>query len=394
MKSRSIYLDHNATTPLHPEARKAMEPFWEALFGNPSSLHAPGRAVARELKHARRDVAGFLGATDESEIVFTSGGTESNNAAFRSVLWTAKGKRKIVTSTVEHSSILKLAKALQEEGVHIDWIPVSGDGALDLEKLRTALTSETALVSLMGANNETGVLFPIEEIGKLVCERSVLFHIDAVQIVGKVPVRLRDLPVDFLSLSAHKIGGPKGIGALYIRKGVPFRPFCWGGGQERGRRAGTENVPGIIGLAAACRRLQKAMADESRKVGELRNHFEKELLRTLPQVEINGHSGNRLPNTSNLAFKGVDSEALLILLDEAGISASSGSACLSGAPEPSRVLKAMGFSNERSKSSVRFSFGPENTYLEVEEAVKRLQQLVTRLREIDLKEQHPHSVVQ
>ena len=394
MKSRSIYLDHNATTPLHPEVRKAMEPFWETLFGNPSSLHASGRAVARELKQARRDVAAFLGARDESEIVFTSGGTESNNAAFRSALWTQKGKRKIVTTAVEHSSILKLTKALQEEGVGIDLVPVAADGALDLEKLHLSITPETALVSVMGANNETGVLFPVEEIGKRVREKGVLFHIDAVQTVGKIPVRLQDLPVDFLSLSAHKLGGPKGVGVLSIRKTVPFRPFCFGGGQERGRRAGTENVPGIIGLAAACRRLQSTMTGENRKVLEFRNHFEREVLRTLPGVEVNGNPENRLPNTSNLAFKGVDSEALLILLDEAGVAASSGSACLSGAPEPSHVLKAMGFSNERCKSSVRFSFGPENTLSEIGEAVKLIRQFVTRLREIDLKEQHPHSVVQ
>jgi len=394
VKSRSIYLDHNATTPLHPEVHQAMEPFWGTLFGNPSSLHASGRAVARELKQARRDVAVFLGAADETEIVFTSGGTESNNAAFRSALWTQKGKPKIITTAVEHSSILKLAKALQEEGVEIDLIPVSRDGALDLEKLRMSVNPETALVSVMGANNETGVLFPVEAIGKLARERGVLFHVDAVQTIGKIPIRLRNLPIDFLSLSAHKFGGPKGVGVLYIRKTVPFRPFCLGGGQERARRAGTENVPGIIGLAAACRRLQTTMTDESLKIHELRDHFERELVRTLSEVEVNGNRETRLPNTSNLAFKGVDSEALLILLDEAGVAASSGSACLSGAPEPSHVLKAMGFTNERCRSSVRFSFGSENTLPEVEEAVKLIGQFATRLREIDFKDQHPHSVVQ
>jgi len=389
-----IYLDHNATTPVHPEVRKAMEPFWADQYGNPSSLHQAGRQVARELKQARRDIASFLGASDESEIIFTSGGTESNNAAFRSTLWAARPKRKLVTTAVEHSSILKLAKALQEEGALVDYVNVSQEGDLDLGRLKLALGPDAALVSVMMANNETGVLFPVAEIAKWVRDANILFHVDAVQAVGKIPVLLKDQPIDFLSLSAHKLGGPKGVGVLYVRKGVPFRPFCFGGGQERGRRAGTENVAGIIGLAAACQRIQKQGEEENRKIRRLRDQFEEKVLKKIPNVAINGRQENRLPNTSNLAFKGVDSEVLLILLDEAGICASSGSACVSGAPEPSHVLKAMGFSSERARSSVRFSLGPENTPVEIEETVKAISLLVARLREIDLKDQHPHPSVQ
>jgi len=371
-----------------------MEPFWADQYGNPSSLHQAGRQVARELKQARRDIASFLGASDESEIIFTSGGTESNNAAFRSTLWAARPKRKLVTTAVEHSSILKLAKALQEEGALVDYVNVSQEGDLDLGRLKLALGPDAALVSVMMANNETGVLFPVAEIAKWVRDANILFHVDAVQAVGKIPVLLKDQPIDFLSLSAHKLGGPKGVGVLYVRKGVPFRPFCFGGGQERGRRAGTENVAGIIGLAAACQRIQKQGEEENRKIRRLRDQFEEKVLKKIPNVAINGRQENRLPNTSNLAFKGVDSEVLLILLDEAGICASSGSACVSGAPEPSHVLKAMGFSSERARSSVRFSLGPENTPVEIEETVKAISLLVARLREIDLKDQHPHPSVQ
>ena len=394
MNHLPVYFDHNATSPVHAEVLKAMEPFWEVLYGNPSSIHRAGGEVARELRRARQRVASFLGVQDESEIIFTSGGTESNNTVFRSALWTGKGKPRIVTTSVEHSSVLKLARALQEEGVEITVVPVSEQGDLDRGKLRAAISNEVALVSVMMANNETGVIFPVEEIAREVREKGALFHVDAVQAVGKIPFSLGKLPVDFLSLSAHKFGGPKGIGALYVRKGTPFRPFVFGGGQERGRRAGTENVPGIVGLGAACDRLQKNLSQEIQKVKELRDNFEREVLGSISSVQINGNRQNRLPNTSNLAFEGVDTEALLILLDEEQVCASSGSACLSGAPEPSHVLRAMGFSNERTRSSVRFSFGAQNTQGEIRQVAKLLERFVSRLREIDLKEQHPHPTVQ
>ena len=391
---RTVYFDHNATTPVWPEVTQAMEPFWEGLYGNPSSIHQAGTAAAREIKQARRETASLLGVQDESEIIFTSGGTESNNAALRSALWTQKESSGLVTTTVEHSSVLKPVRALQEEGREVILVPVSGEGELDLERFQKAVTEKTGLVSVMMANNETGVVFPIEEVGKYAHDQGALFHVDAVQAVGKIPFSIKSLPIDFLSLSAHKLGGPKGVGVLYVRKGIPFRPLLFGGGQERGRRAGTENVPGIIGLGAACRRLQRGLAEEVVKMKKLRDYFEEEILHSIPKVQVNGNRGNRLPNTSNLTFEEVDSEALLILLDQEGVYASSGSACISGAPEPSHVLKAMGFSNERARSSVRFSFGPENTLEEVEFATGLIERLVKRLREIELKEQHPHSLIQ
>ncbi len=391
MKPR-IYLDHNATTPVLPEVLEAMRPFWADSYGNPSSIHQMGSEALRELRRGRREVASFLGAQEESEIIFTSGGTESNNAAFRSAVWTQKGKKRLVTTSVEHSSVLKPARALEEEGAEIILLPVDPQGNLDLQKLNSALTDDTFLVSIMAANNETGVIFPVEEIGKLVHSRRILFHVDAVQAIGKIPLSLKASAIDFLSLSAHKFGGPKGIGALYVKKGVPFRPLIFGGSQEKGRRAGTENVSGAIGLGEACRQLQNKFIDVQ-SVGKLRDYFEEKVFGALSQVEINGDKNHRLPNTSNLSFHEVDAEALLILLDEAGIYASSGSACLSGAPEPSHVLKAMGFSDKRAKSSVRFSFGPKNTFEEVDELLPHLQRFVNRLREIELKEQHPHSVV-
>jgi len=246
---------------------------------------------------------------------------------------------------------------------------------------------------VMMANNETGVIFPVEEIGKYLREKKILFHVDAVQTVGKIPFSLKSCAVDYLSLSAHKFGGPKGIGALYVRKGAPYRSLIFGGGQERGRRAGTENLSGIVGLGEAAKYLQRIMVQEIEKVRELRDRFESEVFRNIAQVEVNGDRTNRLSNTSNLSFEGVDSEALLILLDEAGVCASSGSACLSGAPEPSRVLKAMGFSDERARSSIRFSFGHGNTSQEINRAVKLLKNFVVRLRQIELEDQHPHSSV-
>jgi len=370
-----------------------MDPFGRKVFGNPSSLHRFGVEAARELRKARREVVSLLGAQEEAEITFTSGGTESNNTAFRSALFTAKGERQIVTTSVEHSSVRNLCRAFEEEGAEVIYLPVDHQGNLDPGLLRKSITDKTAFVSVMMANNETGVIFPVEEIGKYLREKKILFHVDAVQTVGKIPFSLKSCAVDYLSLSAHKFGGPKGIGALYVRKGAPYRSLIFGGGQERGRRAGTENLSGIVGLGEAAKYLQRIMVQEIEKVRELRDRFESEVFRNIAQVEVNGDRTNRLSNTSNLSFEGVDSEALLILLDEAGVCASSGSACLSGAPEPSRVLKAMGFSDERARSSIRFSFGHGNTSQEINRAVKLLKNFVVRLRQIELEDQHPHSSV-
>ena len=389
----NIYLDHNATTPVLPEVVAAMQPYGSDLYGNPSSIHESGTKVARAIREARREATALLGAQEESEIVFTSGGTESNNAALRSAIWTQKGKHRIVTTVVEHSSIIKLAKALEEENREVIYCPVTKEGHLDREKFREALTENTAVVSVMMANNETGVIFPIEEIAREVKSKGILFHVDGVQAAGKMLLALKDWPIDFFSLSGHKLGGPKGIGVLYLRKGVAFRPLIFGGSQERGRRAGTENVPGIIGLGAACKRRLRTLAEDGVKVRGLRDYFEEAVLNRISGVEINGDRESRIPNTSNLAFEGADSEALLILLDQEGICASSGSACLSGSFEPSRVLKAMGWSAQRAKSSIRFSFGTSNTRVEIDRVVGLLERFVRHLRQTDFQEQHPHSVV-
>jgi cysteine desulfurase len=391
---RKIYLDHNATTPLLPEAWEAMQPYWRVDFGNPSSLHGMGERAARAVREAREEVARLLGARDGSEVIFTSGATESNNAVFRSVSVAEGARGRVATTAVEHSSVLRIAKALQEEGrAEIVLSPVDGLGNLDPEELAGAAIEGTALVSVMMANNETGVIFPVEEIGRRIKSKGILFHVDAVQAAGKLPFSVKDSPIDFLSVSAHKLGGPKGVGALYVKHGTPFHPFLFGGSQEKGRRAGTENVPGIVGFGAAARYRRGRLVEAGNEMRKLRDYFEGEVLRTLPQVKINGDPSNRLPNTTNLAFQGVDSEALLILLDEEGVCASSGSACLSGAPEPSHVLKAMGCSDEQARGSVRFSFGEGNTYAEAGEVVRILARLVSRLRETEFEEQHPHSRV-
>ncbi|MBI4115778.1 MAG: aminotransferase class V-fold PLP-dependent enzyme [Candidatus Omnitrophica bacterium] len=389
-----IYLDHNATTPVLPEVLQAMEPFWAGLYANPSSIHQAGVQVARKIKEARREVRDLLGAQDETEIIFTSGGTESNHTAIRSALATSGGKQRLVTTVVEHSSILRFAKTLEKEGIEVDYARVDSKGNLDGDHFDSLVEQDAALVSVMMANNETGVLFPMEKIAERVHSKGTLFHVDGVQAVGKVPICLKSSGIDFFSLSAHKFGGPKGVGVLYVRKGTPFHPLFPAGFQERGRRAGTENVPGIIGLGAACRQIKSCLKKENEDVRTLRDSFESKVLKGISGVQINGDPLNRLPNTSNLAFEGVDAEALLILLDEQGVYASSGSACLSGAPEPSRVLKAMGFSNERAKSSVRFSFGLRNTSEEADKVIGILEKLVNHLREIELEKQHPHPVVE
>ena len=369
-----------------------MAPFWQEGFGNPSSLHDKGSEAARAVREARREIAALLNASDESEIVFTSGGTESNNTALRSALATQKGRKKIVTTAVEHSSILKPVRALQEEGFEGSLVPVDGRGDLDRKQFTASLTPDTALVSIMMANNETGVIFPVEEIAQEVREKKILLHVDAVQAAGKIPISLKNLSADFLSLSAHKFGGPKGVGILYVRKDAPFRPLLFGGAQERGRRAGTEHVPGIVGMGRAARLMRENFDSRNHKIRELRDLFEKKVLQRIGGVKINGDPSHRVPNTSNLSFEKVDAEALLILLDQEGIYASSGSACLSGASEPSHVLRAMGFSDPKARSSLRFSFGAGNHPDEIEFVIGSLERFTRRLREIEFEEQHPHLI--
>ncbi len=388
---KTYYFDYNATTPVASEVREAMEPFLRDYFGNPSSLHHLGKQAARAIREARKKVALLLGSRHENEIVFTSGGTESNHTAIRSALASFPAKKEIVTSSVEHSSVHNLFRYLEKEGYRVHWMKVDSQGQLDLSQLDHVLSEKTALVSVMMANNETGVLFPIAQMAEKVKARNILFHVDAVQAVGKIPIDLGNIPVDFLSLSAHKFYGPKGMGALYIRDRVPFQPWLLGGSQERGRRAGTENVAGIVGLGAACQGVQQEAKEETQSLLRLRHIFESRVKENNPDIVINASEAKRLPNTSNIQFKHADGEALLFALDQKGICASSGSACMSGSREPSRVLKAMGLSDQEANRSLRFSFGRYTKETEMEEGVHLLKEALRRLREIPLEEQHAHA---
>ena len=372
------YFDYNATTPLDPEVFEAMKPFFTDQFGNPSSLHQLGQVPARAVREARRRVALLLGA-EESEIFFTSGGTESNNTALRSAL-ALSGKKEIVASSVEHSSVLKLCRELADEGYRVREIGVDSEGRLDLEALENSLTNETAVVSLMLANNETGVLFPVEEAGKIIAGRGIFFHVDAVQAAGKFPLQMKESSIDFLSVSAHKLYGPKGTGALYIRKGTALKPLMWGGSQERGRRAGTENVPGIAGFGAASEKARRELAAEISRLRKLRDGFEEAVLTEIPGTRINGGGTERLANTSNLRFDRMEAEILLLALDEKGICVSAGSACMSGAHEPSHVLKAMGLSEDEANASLRFSFGRFTAAADVRHLIQVLRETVLQLR--------------
>ncbi len=388
---KSYYFDYNATTPIASEVFEAMLPYFTEHFANPSSQHHLARIPARAVREARKHVAALLGAADESEILFTSGGTESNNTAIRSALALNPGKNEVVTSTVEHSSIRKLCYQLRKEGYVVREVGVDTDGNLNFNQLLEVLSERTAVCSLMMANNETGVLFPIEKIGALVKERGILFHVDAVQAAGKIPISLKNNFIDFLSLSAHKIYGPKGIGALYVKNETPFRSFIFGGSQERGRRAGTENVTSIVGLGAASQLAQKELAYKPAQIANLRSEFENKIFYRVAGVTINGGRAERLPNTSNLSFEQVDSEALLLVLDQKGVCASSGSACMSGSLEPSYVLKAMGLSDPCANSAIRFSFGRLTSPAEIEEALEMIVTTVAHLRSLGPKGENSHT---
>jgi cysteine desulfurase len=363
-----IYLDHNATTPLRPEVFETMRPFLTERWGNPSSSYGFGSQLKAVIEEARGHVASLLGASAR-EIVFTGSATESNNTALHAALSADPAKRHLITSAVEHSAVLNHAHALEKSGCRITRLPVDRDGLLSLADLEAAFAPDTALVSLMWANNETGVLFPVAEIAALCRQRGVPFHCDAVQAVGKLPVDLKRTPVDYLSLSAHKLGGPKGVGALVVRKGAPFAPHLHGGHQERGRRGGTENVAGIAGLGRAAELARKELPGYAAAVQPLRDRLEAELLARIPGAERNGHATQRLPNTTNLTFPGVESEALLLLLDQAGICASAGSACLADSDEPSHVVRAMKPESAASRQMVRFSLGRETTAAEIDETI-------------------------
>ncbi len=374
-----IYLDHNATTPVAPEVLEAMLPYLTTAWGNPSAIYQFGARLQTVLETAREQVAELIGAGPR-EILFTSGGTEANNAALHAALHAHPARRHVITSAVEHSSVLEPCRALESEGYRVTCLPVDRDGLLSLTDLENALTPDTAVVSLMWANNETGVLFPVREIAERCRARGVLFHCDGVQAVGKLAVNVREVPVDYLSLSGHKFQAPKGVGALYVRPQAPFTPLIRGGHQEQDRRGGTEAVPLIVGLGRAAELARQRLADYEARVRPLRDALEAGLLGTVPDTELNGHPTRRLANTTNLTFRGVESEALLILLDLEGICASAGSACLAGSAEPSHVVRAMKPDSAAARQMIRFSLGPENTPQEIETTLAAVRRAVNSLR--------------
>ena len=373
------YFDNNATTAVAPEVLAAMLPFLQGLWGNPSSAYAFGHQLTRDLDEARAKVAALINA-EPRELIFTSCGTESNNAALHSALAAYPHKRHVVTTAVEHSATMKYCAMLQKQGCEVTFLPVSPEGALDLAQLEQALRPDTALVSVMWANNETGMLFPVEQVGDICRRKGVLFHTDAVQAAGKLPIDVKALGADLLSLSAHKLHAPKGVGLLYVKRQTKYLPYIIGGGQERGRRGGTENVAGIVAFGRAAELAQARLAEENTRVRALRDKLERGLLSTIPGSRLNGAPEPRLPNTSNLAFDGVEAEGILLLLDQAGVCASSGSACTTGSLDPSHVLLAMGCSAARARGSVRFSLGFYNTEAEVDHVLRCLPPIIEKLR--------------
>lgn len=376
-----IYLDNNATTMAAPEVIEAMLPYLGQYYGNPSSMHAFGGNVGLKLKDARVRVADALGAQPD-EILFTSCGTEGDNTAIRSALAAFPEKRHIVTTRVEHPAVLNLCRHLAEHGYELTELAVDGKGRLDMEELAASLRRDTAIVSVMYANNETGTIFPIPEIGTICRERGVLFHTDAVQAVGKLPIDLKNLPVDMLTLSGHKLHAPKGVGALYIRRGTAFRPFLIGGHQEHGRRGGTENTAGLIALGRAMELAAAGVEHENTHVKALRDRLEQGLLAAIPNAMVNGDTENRLPNTSSVAFKYVEGEAILLLLDQYGICASSGSACTSGSLEPSHVLRAMGVPFTFAHGSIRFSLSRYTTEADIDTVLREMPGIIETLRQM------------
>lgn len=379
MNRKLYYFDNNATTRVAPEVVEAMLPFFTERWGNASSAYSFGHDLMKPIEEAREKVAALVHA-DPREIVFTSCGTESNNSAIHSAIRLNPKKKHIITTAVEHSANIKYCKFLETQGYKVTWLPVEPDGSLDVHLLVEAIRPDTAIVSVMWANNETGVLFPIDEIAAICQGHDVLFHTDAVQVAGKIKIDVQALGVDFLSLSAHKLHAPKGIGMLYVKKRTPYQPLIIGGQQERGRRGGTENVPYIIGFGRAAELALANVHDENTRVRHMRDHLENTILKTIPDTARNGSKQHRLPNTSNLAFMGAEAEAILLMLNHAGICASSGSACTTGSIEPSHVLTAMGLGPDAARSSIRFSLGKYNTEAEVDYLLEHLPGIIQRLR--------------
>jgi cysteine desulfurase len=378
---KTVYLDNNATTRVAPEVLEAMLPFFSDLYGNPSSMHSFGGNLGLKVREARAQIAALLGAQPE-EILLTSGGTESDATAIHAALAAHPDKRHIVTTRVEHPAIKNLLEQYAKNGYRVTFVPVDREGRLDTEALLASLSEDTAVVSMMWANNETGVIFPVEAVGAELRTRGIVFHTDAVQAVGKVPIDLARTGVDMLSLSGHKLHGPKGIGALYLRKGTKFKPMMVGGHQEHGRRAGTENVPGIIGLGKACELAAGNLDDIDTRVRGLRDRLENALLEAVPQCMVNGERSNRLPNTTSIAFEYVEGEAILLMMNEFGIAASSGSACTSGSLEPSHVLRAMGIPFTAAHGSIRFSLSHYTTEEEIDFVIAKMPPIIERLRQM------------
>ncbi len=378
-----IYLDHNATTPLLPAVIDRMTAVLKEEFGNPSSVHHFGQQAKAAVDDARSEVGELIGA-DPSEVLFTSGGTEGDNIAIRGAAEAleATGRKHLVASAIEHEAVLNTLKALARRGWRTTLLPVNQSGIVSADALREALADDTALVSVMHANNEIGTIQPILELARLVHERGALFHTDAVQSAGKIPVNVKGLGVDMLSLSAHKFYGPKGVGALWIRRGLRVLPLMTGGRQERSRRAGTENVPGIVGMGVAAGEAVRKMENEGRRLAALRDRLETGILRAVPGTTVNGSPDHRVPNTTNISFDRVEAESLLIALDLEGVAVSTGSACSSGTLEPSHVLKAMGFNAHRTQNSIRFSLGADNTETEIDRVIAVLPGIVDKLRSL------------
>jgi cysteine desulfurase len=376
-----IYLDNNATTKVAPEVVDAMLPYLSEYYGNPSSMHSFGGDVAAEIKQARENIANLIGAESPDEIIFTSCGTESDGTAIRAAIESNPDKKHIITSRVEHPAIKNLYETLSKKGFRVTFVPVDHEGRLDLDYFYQHLSDETAIVSLMWANNETGVIFPVEELSREVKDRGIVFHTDAVQAAGKFPIDIKTTGVDMLSLSGHKFHAPKGIGVLYIRKGTKFSPYMIGGHQEHGRRGGTENVASIIALGKAAEMAQKHLDDNGyERVGQLRDKIESTLLEQIPQSMVNGDREHRLLNTTSIAFEYVEGEAILLMMNEHGICASSGSACTSGSLEPSHVLRAMGVPFTAAHGSIRFSLSRYTTEEEIDVVIEKLPPIIERLR--------------
>ncbi len=377
---RRVYLDNNATTRMREEVLDAMLPYMKDIYGNASSIHQFGRPARKAIDEARAHVADLLGAASPEEVIFTSGGTESDNFAIRGVVQALKAKGShIITTAIEHHAVLNICRSLEKEGCKVTYLGVDKYGTVNIEDLKKAITDKTILITIMYANNEVGTIEPIGEIGKIAKERGVCFHTDAVQAVGKLPFAVKDMNIDLLSMSAHKIYGPKGVGAIYIKKGTKITPQLLGGHHEMGKRAGTENVAGIVGLGCAAQLAKRDLPEES-KIKELRDYLYKGVTSGIEEIHLNGHPEKRLPNTLNMSFTYLEGESIILNLDMEGIAASTGSACTSGTLEPSHVLTAMGVDPVKTQGSIRFSLGRDNTKEDMDYVIGVLPPIIKRLR--------------